>query len=653
MALPAPNLDDRRFQDLVDDAKRMVMRRCPEWTDHNVSDPGVTLIETFAFMTDQLLFRLNKVPDRLYVKFLDLLGTRLLPPTPARLPVTFWLSAPAATTLHVPAGTSAATLRTETEMSVVFATLTDLQLPPACLQHLMTKDATGNTLLARDEQHRLGVGFPAFGDGAPLPGDCLFVGLTEAAPRAMVSLDFVCGIRGVGVDPERPPLIWEAWDGDDWRPCAVHADTTGGLNRSGAVVMAVPPGHRTSVLDGRRAGWLRGRVVDPEEGAAAYSSSPVIDALAACVVGGTVDAVHAEVVEDDDLGVSDGTANQRFTASRAPVLTAGLPPVLEVGGDKGWTEWTRVEHFADSTADDPHYVLDSTDGTIAFGPLVRERDGGVRQYGAVPPKDAHVRLRRYATGGGRHGNVGKGAVQTLRTSIPFIAEVENLQPATGGVDGETVEEAKARAPFLLHSRGRAVTAEDFEALTRESAPELARVRCVAGSEADLPPGTVKVLVVPALPDRGGAPRFADLKPSQTTLRAVTERLDRARLAGTTVLVEPPLYRGVTVVARLRSAHRANPARVTQDALAALYHYLDPITGGSRGDGWPFGRPVQAGDLYAVLQGVDGVGLVEEVRLFGANPLTGARGAETDRVVLDRDSLVFSYEHQVLVEGEPW
>ena len=83
MALPAPNLDDRRFQDLVDDAKRMVMRRCPEWTDHNVSDPGVTLIETFAFMTDQLLYRLNRVPDRLYVKFLDLIGLRLLPPTPA------------------------------------------------------------------------------------------------------------------------------------------------------------------------------------------------------------------------------------------------------------------------------------------------------------------------------------------------------------------------------------------------------------------------------------------------------------------------------------------------------------------------------------------------------------------------------------------
>ena len=51
--LPAPNLDDRGFQDLVDDAKRLVQQRCPTWTDHNVSDPGVTLIEAVAQMVDQ------------------------------------------------------------------------------------------------------------------------------------------------------------------------------------------------------------------------------------------------------------------------------------------------------------------------------------------------------------------------------------------------------------------------------------------------------------------------------------------------------------------------------------------------------------------------------------------------------------------------
>src|ERR1700716_957887 len=94
MALPIPNLDDRRFQDLVDDAKRLVQQRCPEWTDHNVSDPGVTLIETFAWMTDQVLYRLNRVPERNYIKFLELIGVRLFPPTAARVAITFWLSRP-------------------------------------------------------------------------------------------------------------------------------------------------------------------------------------------------------------------------------------------------------------------------------------------------------------------------------------------------------------------------------------------------------------------------------------------------------------------------------------------------------------------------------------------------------------------------------
>ena len=60
----APTVDPRSFQDLVDEAKRRIPQYCPEWTDHNVSDPGVTLIETFAYLVDQVLYRLNRVPER-------------------------------------------------------------------------------------------------------------------------------------------------------------------------------------------------------------------------------------------------------------------------------------------------------------------------------------------------------------------------------------------------------------------------------------------------------------------------------------------------------------------------------------------------------------------------------------------------------------
>src|SRR5664279_5675540 len=202
MALPVPNLDDRRFQDLVDDAKRLVQQRSPEWTDHNVSDPGVTLLELFAWMTDQLLYRLNRVPDRHYVKFLELLGVRLFPPIAARAAVTFWLSAPQSETVRIAAATQVATVRTDADAAIVFTTLDDLAIIPCALVK---------------------------------PGDALMVGLSEAVPSCAITLRIKASIEGVGVDPDRPPLVWEAWDGAGWTACEVDRDGTGGLNRDGAV----------------------------------------------------------------------------------------------------------------------------------------------------------------------------------------------------------------------------------------------------------------------------------------------------------------------------------------------------------------------------------------------------------------------------------
>lgn len=109
MSLPIPNLDQRSFQDLVDQAKRMIPQYTPEWTDHNVSDPGVTLIELFAWMTDLLLYQVNQVPDKLYITFLDLLGVKLAPPRAAQVPITFYLSAPQPVELTIPGDTEVAT----------------------------------------------------------------------------------------------------------------------------------------------------------------------------------------------------------------------------------------------------------------------------------------------------------------------------------------------------------------------------------------------------------------------------------------------------------------------------------------------------------------------------------------------------------------
>ena len=647
MALPVPNLDDRRFQDLVDDAKRLVQQRCPEWTDHNVSDPGVTLIELFAWMTDQLVYRLNRIPDRHYVKFLELIGVSLFPPTAARTQVTLWLTAPQPDLVRIPIGTQAATVRTETDEAIVFATTEDLPIVPVSLVELGSM-IDGKTY--RDQWPALekGTGLYCFKD-VPQPGDALYVGLSDAVPSNAVRLRFQCHIEGVGVDPTNPPLIWEGWNGESWEACELDSDSTGGLNRDGDVVIHVPRSHATSLISKRRAGWIRARVTEPQPGQPPYSASPSITGLSAITIGGTVDAVNAELIIGEEIGISEGVPGQRFAVRRQPLVPGDEPAILEVSGDEGWEEWQETTEFATSGPDDRIFLLDLSSGEVRLAPAVRQEDGTLRRFGAVPPKNARLRLRAYRTGGGRKGNVAARSLSVLKSSIPFVARVENRRPASGGVDGEEIDNAKIRGPIRLRTRGRAVTTEDFEHIAREAAPEVARVRAVAaGDGADA--GSVRVLVVPAAAASDGWLRFEQLVPGEETLQKITDRLEESRVIGTRAIVEPPVYRGITVVAKLRARARQNPVRLQEQALDALYAYFDPVVGGPDGTGWPFGRPVNVGEVYSVLQGLRGTELVEDARLFGADPVTGQRGQQTQRLDVEPHALVFSYEHQVLVEG---
>jgi len=648
MALPVPNLDDRRFQDLVDDAKRLVQQKCPEWTDHNVSDPGVTLIETFAWMTDQVLYRLNRVPERNYVKFLELIGVRLFPPTAARAAITFWLAGPQSSTVHIKPGTQVATLRTDTDEAIAFTTIGDLPIVPSKLSRLAS--TLGGEKEVRDHTEALEAktSFYCF-DKVPKPDDVLLIGLSEAVPSCAVTLRFKCDIEGVGVDPENPPLLWEAWDGYAWSACEVDRDGTGGLNRDGDLVLHVPKSHTVSVIQQQRAGWLRARVLKPEPDQPTYSASPTINGLTAFTIGGTSEAVNAELVENELLGASEGVPGQRFLLKHRPVVPGGAAAIVEVSGVDGWQEWTQVQDFVDSKPEDHHFVLDAVAGEVQLGPGVREPDGALRNYGAVPPKGARLRLRSYLIGGGGHGNVARNTISVLKSSIPYVSKVQNRRAAEGGVDGEGIENAKVRGPIVLRTRDRAVTMEDYEHLAREAAPEVARVRCVtAGDGADA--GGVRILVVPAAGSSDGRLRFEQLVPNEETLQRISRRLDGSRVIGTRVLVEPPVYRGVTVVAKLRPRASANATRLQADALDALYRYFHPVSGGPDRSGWPFGRPVHVGEVYSVLQGLRGTELVEDARLFGADPVTGQRGQAVQRLVIEPHALVFSYEHQVMVEG---
>src|SRR5262249_28295642 len=145
------------------------------------------------------------------------------------------------------------------------------------------------------------------------------------------------------------------------------------------------------------------------------------------------------------------------------------------------------------------------------------------------------------------------------------------------------------------------------------------------------------------------PGFEPSVPSADMLARIAGNLDQRRPLGARLVVEPPYYQGVTVVARLIARLGVPAARLQADALAALYAYLNPLHGGPDATGWPFGRPVASGEVFGVLHRLPGTELVEELRLFPADPLTGLRGDPVARIDLDRHALVFSYEHQVRVD----
>lgn len=115
MPLPTPKLDDRTFAELMADAVKVIDRSCPEWTDRNPSDPGITLLETFAYLTDTMLYRLNRVPEKLYVSLLNLVGAQIRPPAAAAATLTFTRTEGNAR-ITIPAGARIAT----SDGSVIF-----------------------------------------------------------------------------------------------------------------------------------------------------------------------------------------------------------------------------------------------------------------------------------------------------------------------------------------------------------------------------------------------------------------------------------------------------------------------------------------------------------------------------------------------------
>jgi predicted phage baseplate assembly protein len=235
----------------------------------------------------------------------------------------------------------------------------------------------------------------------------------------------------------------------------------------------------------------------------------------------------------------------------------------------------------------------------------------------------------------------------LKSALAGIDTVVNPRAAVGGVDAESLMAARQRAAMEIRSRYRAVTAEDYEFLAGEASPRVARARC-------LPPpdgGAVALYVLPRVDPADRQLSAEELVPDESLFRTVADYLDERRMIGTTVQLLPVKFRGVSVVVNLQVSPSADVRRVEEDVTHALYTYLNPLIGGSphgRGSGWPFGRPLNQGELYGVVHAIHGVEFVKILRVYETNIYTGEQESKPagSHVELGPNELLASGQHIV-------
>lgn len=665
MGLEIPRLDDRGFEELIEDARKRIPVHAEEWTDHNPSDPGIAILEVLAWVAESNRYRLDRVTPAHVEAYLRLLDVEPAAPTPASARLA--LSPPedlAGRT--VPAGERLVVEDAEGGVHT-FETDRQVTLTRASVDAVVTDTRVGSTHNTTASESP-GMYFHAFGEAAhedaalyvgfdadPFAGDADYLDLAVDYHDDDLPEPADHGDESVGFEPS-VETTWEYLDDatdfhddDSWTAFGVDHDGTNDLYRGGTVRLERPgdwdDGTAAAFGEDDETRWIRCVVADD-----GYEVPPRLDGLST----NAVTASHRARADDETLRrveesveaarrrptvqaeTAEGRAghdattarpDQRFVLEHAPVLDAEVA----VGGET----WTEVPSFDASGPDDRHYVVDESRGVVRFGDEVA---------GRVPDPGQAV-VASYVHGGGARGNVSDAADWRFAVDPFRQVGVAADDGASGGEDAETVEEALVRAERDRETPYRAVTAEDYRYVaTHTPGVRFGRAKAIVGADDDVAGcETAKSVRVVAVPYS----TRARPEPSDGFLRAVREHLRRHRLLTDDVTVVRPTYVGVGVdvdVGVESGYSEAGRVAAVEDALDS---FLDPLEGYD-GGGWPFGRPLYLSELYETVESVEGVDCVYDVAASASN----AAGTDPEgNVLVDDVALLYPEVHDVSVRAD--
>lgn len=670
MALISPILDDRSFAQLKDELVRRIPVYTQEWTDHNETDPGIALLELFAYLGESVLYRFNQIPETTKIEFLRLLGVQVRPARPATAVIagTTELAAgvqiplsTAVTAGKVPFRTSGETYVWPLDcLAVGKVAAPGLPEPPAgdviASSRYRAEKARRSDALARAglSPQRAAAFYvttqlaadPNDPDAAPLDvsttldqllwiavlrkkttdlallrDQSLFVGLAfdEAVDRPFdlrrLSPDQTQAFHSDGLTSAPPPMVWRLWNGPgrDGTTLPVGSDTTRGLVTTGVVELLLP--HQLPDL----------ATLPPGTGDEA-SPPPLADEKQAAAVVAWISAGRPKA---DHL--NDAIHKVRWVGlNAAPVVQSRVagPELLGTGtGDAGQRYPLAQLKTQGATPPAGTTVLPGT--TVL---QVEEPDGWhtwqeVDSFVVSRAADRHYTVD-YTGGAVEFGDVRVPQLgERIRTlsyeycmgaagnvppdAIKGLADVggakvANPLPAAGGMDAASLTDALDSIPAEIHRRDRAVIAADFGDLARE-VTGVARAEPLPLMHPDTPAvPAAGVVSVVIFPDEDLTDPLAPL-PGLGLLRRVAQYLDERRLVTTELYVIPPTYRAIAVAIGLAVRPGYQVDAVRRWVDQLLHQYLAPLPPfGPDGAGWPIGRTVRRAELEAVVVQVEGV-----------------------------------------------
>ena len=692
MSLTAPVIQPQSFQQILSEALVRIPVYNPEYTNYqNNTDPGVTILQLFAFMVDNLSYLCNQIPDQNRLKFLKLLGipslaaqaasgmvtisndrgplqTVTLPPNlPVLAGATGFVTTHGLDVLPVETQVFIRTALSQPDQQAATQTYAQLyaayQTPSTALQYYQT--VTFEPLASASTPQIANLSDGSIVDRAlwiALLTRQVDAGANDAVLDEIAGANVTLGIMPLpdsssavltpattGTTPSSSPLVFEIATGQtDGSGNPIYKQL--GTIQDGNPLIEPTLVQFTLPTKSSMGVWNLGPL---EEGVGDFPPSLQDQPSVASRV---VTWLRVRLPRPSDSQATSNTVAQiQWLDLNASKVSQQIQVAVELVGtgtgepDQSYalvntpviasTVQITIDGVSWQQTDDllaaPSEVADAVKSRVF---VVDSASGaitfGTGLQGARPAAGSKI-FASYSYGGGLAGNVGVGAIKTS-PFLPAGFSVTNPLPTSGGTAGETLDQAESRIPLYVQNANRAVSAADFrDVVSSTPGIDLGRVEVLPLFVPDLNvsvPGAVTLLVVPNDPTTPQGP-----VPDGYFLQAVCDYLDPRRLLTTEVHVVGPDYQDLTVSVGFDIVPGKDVAVVAEGIKTAIRNYLSPLTGGPAGAGWPLQKSVVDRELLAQAARVDGVSDISNVLMWdvSGNAITTLSITDTQLPRLDQ------------------